>query len=344
MFASQSKITDFNDGSVIMSIFEAVARIAENMYIETREGFNQNLRNIPMSVFDFKKKTGTKASTTVVFTRNSSLPTQSIIPPNTRISGGGSVFLTTAQGVINANETTSNAVPCQSEKPGLENNVAANTLTNIESIVPAEIVSVTNSSKATGGSNEETNNEFFERFRIWYNGLQGSNTYGIKSAALNVDGVRSVSLDEHFPTQQTYNATLYVDDGTGNLTESLKNKISDVINGDGTENNKGKRAVGSRIRILPATAINITVAVTVSIYRIDESQAIDEIKAAIQEEINGLGIGESVLLTSLILRLRRFSYVKDVSSLTINGSAANVTISANEIARFSNATITTVTV
>jgi hypothetical protein len=66
------------------------------------------------------------------------------------------------------------------------------------------------------------------RFKYYINGLQGSNRYGIMAGVLGVEGVRSVSIDEHFPPKSNiYNFTVYVDDGTGSLTENLKNTVTE---------------------------------------------------------------------------------------------------------------------
>ena len=53
--AGGSGLTDFNSGSNTMNIFEAVARPMEQAYIDTRNGYTNNLRAIPYSVFDFKQ-------------------------------------------------------------------------------------------------------------------------------------------------------------------------------------------------------------------------------------------------------------------------------------------------
>lgn len=52
----QENATDFNDGSIIKTIFEATAREIERLYVKTRNGFNNMLRNIPTSIFNFEKK------------------------------------------------------------------------------------------------------------------------------------------------------------------------------------------------------------------------------------------------------------------------------------------------
>lgn len=340
MIANQDKLTDFNEGSIILTQFEVIANILERFYVDTRNGYTQSLKDIAYSIFDFKKKSGAKATTNVVFSRSSASPIESNIPIGTKVSDGTYQFVTTAAGKILADATQSNSIPVQAVEVGLDYNIAANTLTTIESVLASDIVSVTNPLKANGGSNEETETEVLSRFKTYINGLQGSNIYGMESAILAIEGVRSVSVDEHFPPENfIYNQTVYIDDGTGGLTTDLKDKIETVIDGDGTEVNPGKRAGGVNVRVLPATVVPINIEVTCSIYRTEEEKANYDILEAIREEINSLKIQDDVVLTSLILRLRRISYVKDVSNLTINGAANNVAINVSQIARFNNLTL-----
>ena len=241
--AGGSGITDFNEGSNVMNIFESVARPIEQAYIDTRNGYSNNLRAIPYSVFDFKQKSGQKASVSVVFTRNAALGSVSTIPVGTRVSNGSLVFITTELGTIASGQTTSNSIEATAEEVGLQYNLAANTITTIESSLTAEIVSVNNPYKATGGTDAETQTQMLKRFKYMINGLQGSNRYGIMAGVLGIEGVRSVGMIEHFPPKSDiYNVTIYVDDGTGLLTEEIKNKCIDLINGDDTEENPGLRA------------------------------------------------------------------------------------------------------
>ena len=431
--ANGSGITDFNDGSNVMSIFEAIARPIEQGYIDTRNGYSNNLRAIPYSVFDFKQKEGQKASVNVVFTRNAVLTTTSIIQAGSRVSNGelvftttevatiqaatkasvklifsrneisssekiipiGSrvsdsstnyVFVTTQVGVIESGELNSglveaqainigspynlaantltviqstldpeitsvtnpeaasggnngalesNSVAAVAEDVGLKYNVAANTVTTIESNLTAEIVSVTNPYKATGGTDAETQTQMLRRFKLFINGLQGSNRYGIEAGVLGLEGVRSVGLEEHFPPKSDiYNFTVYVDDGSGRLTEDLKNQVTDLINGDDTEESPGLRAAGINVDVQAATIITINIALTATIYRVEEARVRNDITVKLQEYINGLGIHENVVLSSVIVLLKQISGITDISGLTLNGSTDNISVDVNQIARF----------
>ena len=181
------------------------------------------------------------------------------------------------------------------------------------------------------------------RFKYFINGLQGSNRYGIMAGVLGVEGVRSVSIDEHFPPKNdVYNFTVYVDDGTGSMTPDLKNQIIDLINGTDTEENPGLRAAGLNVDVTTATPVYIPITVTATIYRVEEARIRDEIQTKLQEYINGLGIHENVILSSIIVLLKQIPGITDISGLTIDGGTDNKIIAVNQIARFQSVTITIV--
>jgi len=343
MIANQSKITDFNKGSVIMTLFEAISRIIEKGYIDTRIGYDNNLKAIPYAVFDFQKKSGQKASVDVFFKLAAPATKDIVIPIGTKVGNGTYNFDTTVTGTIKAGELESNSVKCSAENVGLEYNLGANQVTTIETTVNSLIIGVNNPVKADGGANAETDTELLTRFKAYINGLQGSNYYGLKSGVLSVDGVRSVGIVEHFPPTvnegKVYNATVYVDDGTGNLTDGLRNEIVKKIDGDGSDEYPGLRAAGINIDVQPATITDVTVSATCYVYRTDPAIALNDIQTAVQEYVNGLGIGENVVWTDLILKLRHISYVKDVQNLLINGTNDNIVLSENQIARFLQANI-----
>lgn len=343
--AGNAGITDFNDGSVIMTIFESVSRPLEQAYIDTRNGYANNLRAIPYSIFDFKQKLGQKASVAVVFTRNAASSFVSTIPAGTRVSNGTLVFITTAIGNIEIGETTSNQVEAVAEDVGVDYNVLANTVTTIESNLSAEIVSVNNPYKATGGTNAETQTQMLRRFKTMINGLQGSNRYGIEAGILSLEGVRSVGLEEHFPPKNgIYNFTVYVDDGTGGLTTDLRHQCEDKINGNDTEENPGLRAAGINVDVQGAAVINVAIKLTATIYRVEQARVENEITTKLQEYINGLGIHENVILSSVIVLLKQITGVTDISGLMFNTSdewtTENVVVGVNQIARFSSVDIT----
>jgi len=53
IIANQDKLTDFNDGGVLVSQVEATARQMAMLYVDCRVGFSSFLRPLPYSVFGF---------------------------------------------------------------------------------------------------------------------------------------------------------------------------------------------------------------------------------------------------------------------------------------------------
>ena len=86
LITGQNKATDFNEGSMIMTICESVARVVEQGYVDTRNGYMNNLRAIAYSVFDFEKKAGAKASVNVMFSREKAASNSVVILSGTKVS------------------------------------------------------------------------------------------------------------------------------------------------------------------------------------------------------------------------------------------------------------------
>lgn len=342
MIAKQDKITDFNEGSVIHSILDTVCRLLERAYVAIRQGYNELLSMIPFSPFKFEKKSGLSASGTVVFLRSSALPSQSIIPKGTKVSCDDLVFITTKAGNIPIDAIKSAPIEVIAEKPGRAYNVAVGAINAIESVVPADVVGVTNENALVGGTNEETDAEFQDRFRVYLAGLSGTNTYAIKDAALRVNAVRSVSVLNHKPPlKDIYNLSVYVDDGSGGATESTINKVKLVIEGDDTDTYPGHLAPGVNVRVLAPTAIPINVSASVNILGVDKDEAETEIRLLISEYINGLTIGMPVVLSELTTKVMKLNYVKD---FVITEPSANVEPAIHQIARASTITLSMIEV
>lgn len=352
MIANQSKLTDFNHGSIIMTLFESIANIVEQAYIDTRNGYSNNLKQIATSIFGFKRKDGQKASVNVYFTRNEANTTSINIPSNTIVSDGIHNFTTTSIAVIPAGKTESTVVSAIADKTGSDYNISSGSINTIVSTVSGEIVSVTNPARAVGGFNTESESEMLARFKTYINGLQGTNYYGLKAGILALSdeeySVRSVGIEEHFPpitddSDNAYNVTIYIDDGTGAMTEKLKNKISDLVNGDGTSEHPGLRAAGINVRILPANQVEINISVSVQIYRTETEVAKSEITETLTNYINDLEIGENVIVSDLVMILRQISYITDVQQLQVgtkNLGTENIVLKQNQIARMGKLSIT----
>jgi uncharacterized phage protein gp47/JayE len=154
--------------------------------------------------------------------------------------------------------------------------------------------------------------------------------------------VRSVGIEEYFPPQGIYNFRVYVDDGTGGLTTESRNVILDLINGTDTESNPGLRAAGVNVDVQAAVPKSVVITLTATIFRAEEARVRSDITTKLQEYVNGLGIHENVILSSIIVLMKQIAGVTDVSGVLLNSESDNINIGNNEIARFTSVDITIV--
>ena len=337
MIARQDRLTDFNAGSIIHTILDTIARICERIYVAIRQGYNDNLRLIPYFVFDFERKEGGAATGTVQFSRENPLPTRTTVPVNTKVSGAGRNYITTETGFIEPDAVLSNLIKVLATDKGSGSNAAALTVDTIETIISSDIVEVTNPYPITGGRDIETEEEYFERFKIHINGLSGTNNYAIIDAARSVDGVRSVSAKNHKPPlRNIYNMSIYVDDGSGIATPETIEAVKLAIEGDGTALHQGHLAPGVNVRVLPPQTVPVNFILIVDVYRADLAEAKAEIQRLIADYVNSLTIGKPVVKSQILARITKLSYVRDVKIISPEG---NIEPDADQIARFNSAEI-----
>jgi hypothetical protein len=342
IISHQDKLTDFNDGGVLSSQIEAFSREMAELYIRCRVGFSSFLRGLPYSIFGFERKKGQRASTTLIFSRTKAMSYESTIPDGTIVSASGLKFITTDSGRILSGSIESTEIPAIAEKVGEEYNIGAGSVNTIVSILASDIVSVNNSNSATGGVAVESWQDYVARFADYIIGLQRTNEAGFRDALTRGYVVRSLSIVEHFPPlDDIWNMTVYLDDGSGGISDLGKKLVKEMIDGDGTPENGGYRAPGINIRYLSPEkefidlVINVTTVQDVT-NEIDESIVIADVQKKTKEFIDGLKIGESLILSDLIVVLRRIAYLDDVE---IESPEENIPILKYKIARYRNCAV-----
>jgi uncharacterized phage protein gp47/JayE len=345
VISHQDKLTDFNDGAVLESQLEATARELALLYVRCRVGYSSYLRGLPYSVFNFQKKEGLKASVNLVFSRSKIFSYETAIPSGTTVSAGGLKFLTSAPGAVPSGSMVSAPISAIAENVGEKYNVSVGAITTIVSTLPADIVSVNNTAAASGGIGDEDWGAYMSRFADYILGLSRTNGYGFRSGLTKDHLVRSLQIDEHFPPLNgIWNMTVYLEDGSGGMTDDALSEAKKRIDGDQTIGNGGYRAPGINIRyqtpeIVPAS-LHVHVTTEMDVARnIDESVVIYEVTEAVKKFVNGLLIGESVMISDVIVMLKRISYLDDVKVLEPEN---NISIATRQIARFENCEVTVV--
>jgi uncharacterized phage protein gp47/JayE len=341
--AHQDLVSDFNDGSVLESYIEAVAREFAVLYIRTQVGFSTHLRGLPYSVFNFSMKKGDKASVKLVFSRGKPQSYETPIPVGTIVSTGGVRFLTSEVGSVLTGEMQSNEITAIAEDIGEKYNVSTGAVNTLVSTLMADIVSVTNPGKATGGANSEDWGAYLDRFANYILGLQRTNGYGLLSGQTDSGLVRSLDIDEHFPPlANLWNMTVYLEDGSGGMSDETILTVKKKIDGTRTITDGGFRAPGINVRYL--TPEKIPVSLHVKVWTaidvandIEESTVITDVQDAVQKFINGKHIGESILISDIIVLLKRITYIDDVKPVDLIDPIdplENINISKKQITRY----------
>ncbi len=161
---------------------------------------------------------------------------------------------------------------------------------------------VINDSAFSGGQDEETEVERARRFLVFVQGLTGSTKFGLQSATLGIEGIKSCTILERYP--KAGQNTVVADDGSGSITAELIAEIRKVLDGDPSDfiNYPGCRAAGITINIVDPTVIPISV--IIEIQRIGTLSDIDEIKTAVQSAIenyiNTRQLGQDVVRNEII--------------------------------------------
>jgi uncharacterized phage protein gp47/JayE len=330
IIAHQDRITDFSEGSVISSEIEAFARELALLYSEARSGFSEVLTKLPYSIFNLEKNSAQYAIGQETFSRVDTTVAVTVAVGTQIATAGGVVYETTQEGVI-AIGATSITLPIKALEKGKTGNVPAGTITILVSGITG-VDAVVNSANVGGGVDEETEVEYYSRFRAYLLGLARSNKYGIISGALLNESLRSASIVEHFPPKSGfYNFTLYLDDGSGTVSNTTIAQVKQVIDGDGTAQFEGYRAVGINVDYLAPTSVPINVTGTVvASYAIDLTEAKKIIDAAITAHLNGKIIGSDVRRADIQRVVLSYPWIID---LNIETPVENITINDGQIAR-----------
>jgi uncharacterized phage protein gp47/JayE len=334
VIAHQNEITDFNEGSIASSMLEAPAREIASLYNKAVSNVELYAQNMAYAQFDFTRKEGIAASGSVVFSRVAASGITVTIPEGVSIStDDGLKFLTSKAGSIASGSVNSLPIPAVCIAVGNIGNVRDNKIKNIDASIYG-VDSVNNPVSFSGGVNQETDEEYHARFTEFIIGLGQSSVSGIRAAGLSVNGVRSVSLVEHFPAEQGYHFTLYAENGSGGLPAATRAALENVIIGN--EYVDGVRAAGINARILAPAIVNVNVGI---VFKVDGTIPAglieEELKTNITNYVNSRKIGEQYDKKAVYNMVLKQPGVFDINTIT----PGNTSITKRQIVRLGSLSV-----
>lgn len=311
MKATTTKLTDFNVGSIVRTMLEAIAAELDELYQQMFIGIREA---IPVSVynsFDFAALPASPAAGLVRVTITSSASDTLIGAGTTFTITGSSLTYTANNDTVIAAGNTYADVPVAASVSGLAGNHASGASFTV-SPQPLGFVSATNISAISGGANAEMDAARKVRFTAFVASLNRGTVaalkYGLSTAYLtdsagnHIEYVASSEVIEPWLTDNTQPISLvncYIHNGVGSTSSGLVNHAKDVIYGyyDSAGNAvPGWKAAGVNVQVYAAT--ETTVAITAALTAAagyDKPTLITAVTSAINAYLLEMPIGSKAI-------------------------------------------------
>lgn len=280
MAALSGQTTDYNPGSQVRTLAEAIGAVVEQEGVAGQALALQALAYGAMSLFGITQAQAQAATGTVTFATSipvsaaPNAPQAIFIASGTLVqTAGGIQFATTADAIL-ASGTTSIAAGIIATTPGAAGNVTSGAITGTPLTSVGYPVYVTNSVPTGGGVNAGTQSAALAVFTAKANSLGLSSPVAVANAAIGVvatgtgETVRFAAAFEPWIAagsgagSGTAGFTLYVDNGTGTASPSLISAVQSWISGNVTTNQSGYRPAGVPYTVSAVTPVYASAAVS----------------------------------------------------------------------------------
>ena len=316
--ATTRKITDFNIGSVVRAMIDAVAAELDELYQQMFIGLREA---IPVSVynsFDFEALAATSASGLVRVTVTAGTPVLISTGATFTVSGNSTSYVSLSDVTVATGATYVDA-PVAASTPGVAGNLTAGSAFTI-SPAPDRFVSASNIGPFINGRDAETDDERKVRFNAFIaaltRGTVAALTYGLKTTVITdsignvIERVASAAVVEPWLTDSTQPISLvncYVHNGVGSTSSALVTQARAVVYGYYDANGNavpGWKAAGVQVNVYAATedALPVTGVVGISA-GYDHATILAIVQQVIFTYLVGLDIGVSALKAEMVKRV-----------------------------------------
>ena len=357
LILNTSGLTNFEIGSRIRTLLEAIAYELSRSDSDTLRGFLSAIREGMYNIFGFERKDGTKAIGYITITRPASIPVASITYPIFQIDLYGIGFTTTQVNTMGVG-VNSIVVEMQALQKGIDGNILVNSIdtNNGQGTIitdPAITIyydRIYNHVAFQGGTEQESDGDREARFQAFIGNLGKATAEGIKAEVLKnpnvLDCVVISNVNPYTGLADTGWVSVYITDGTVNPPLALVNEIKKVVEGDPNDigNYPGCASAGVRVFVGAMTVLEVDVSFSLEVYASSSLTSAECQTLAISyayKYINYLPMGEDVLVDTLQAYILRAS--DDFYKVTIADPLANVTVPSNKMAKIRNISCLSVT-
>lgn len=329
IYALTPQLTDFNEGSKLRSLIEAIAHEIDAAYVDMEQGLIEAVEAGAYRAFRFGRLPASPAFGPVTFSRSTPAPHDIPIPAGTivEVPGTTKAYRVASDAVLIAG-STSVTVRVVALVPGAAGNTLAHTITQLRAPIPG-IESVTNPSPFLNGRDEESDEErrlrFVDFLRSLARGTKDALVAGAKTAKLvEPDGLISEYVAQAIcrthdedPSIPLGEARVYIYNGRGGTSPQLVAECQRIIDGytdDQGQPVPGYKGAGIVVRVLPATEQTQDVALAVTPmpgFTVDGLRPV--IEKAVMDVFARLRIGQALLRSELIRAVKNIEGVYNVN-------------------------------
>lgn len=342
-----TKVTDFNVGSKIRTLFEAFAIELELLYIRVWQGLLESVETAVFKAFDFPRLQPTKTSGLIRFTAPAPVGAPLFIPlgAQVRVPGTAKTYAVNESGKFIAIAGTFVDVRVEAVNTGSSFNTSAGTITELVTAIGG-ISAITNILAFRNGQDLESQLERRARFRKFIISLARSTIAGVEFGATTaslkdvngviIEAVAQAKVYEEFEVNPLAPAgvfTLYIYNGSGSTSGALVTETQKIIDGyidvDSTIV-PGYRAAGVLGVVVAATEVAVTITATLTLKPGVVLADVTPLAVAnITSYFKELGIDDDFIREEAICRILDVPGIVDV---VMTVPAANVVTAFNEVA------------
>lgn len=320
-----SKLTDFNVGSGIRTMYEAVGVQLEEFYFRMKQAALYAITNSIYQAFSFERKVAGKATGEVTINFLRAFNNTFTIPRGTTFSTSdvyGFITFETTEDYQVEPGIISIVIPVTCQTAGTLGNVPAGAI-SVMSPTHSNVRNVYNEAAFTNGHEDETATEHKKRFQKYINTLSKATSSAILYGALQVEGVEGAWLDDSYVGY----VILYAHDSDGNLPDELKQRIlTELVE---------YRAGGIEVEVLPIVKVPIDQTLKIMIsddYDVETYNAL--IYGALTSFLNDYTVGTDFHIADILTFIK--SSYEDAVINVLPSSYEDKTLQKNQLVRAGN--------
>lgn len=316
MRAATNKVTDFNIGSVVRSMLDAIAAELEELYLQMMIGLREAIPVSVYNTFSFARIEANSATGAVrVVVTSSASPV--LIPSGTTftVDGVSVIYTSTADVTVTPGNTYAD-VPVAAGVAGAVGNLAAGQSFTPKP-APDGFVSASNLVAFINGIDQELDDAQKTRFNQFIASLNRGTVaalqYGLGTTTLTdpngniIERVVSTSIIEPWIADNTQPISLvncYIHNGAGGTSGDLVGQANRVVYGYYDANGKavpGWKAAGVQVNVFAATEQPVNVTATLyGLAGYTEADLVTAAQQAIAAYITALPIGVTALRSEMV--------------------------------------------